>query len=397
MGTPTVLLSRTIRARTGSYALLAGFVLAGSAFAQGSTAGNYTESAEPGDRGVSHVFSVTNASRNFGGTDVDRWQVQSNWTWKTGRRETVSLLIPYQDIQVKTGGTKVDASGLQDASLSWDFRVRERSGGMSTRWQFRSNLPIGQTGLSATEAAAVNGLAGASPGFLNPQFGRGFGGGFRHYWTTTKGNSQSEWYAGFQLQGSYDLIDAPGNKVENEGVDSYVVGYKRSWKNGRTERTAGLDILFFGDSETRTNGVATELDSDPNYIFKFDTRRQRSDSWSWRYGVTYQVRDSQDAFNPGIVGSNTVTDLGDRFFWHLLAENQRTPYAKWIFGLTGLRTQGTKVAGVDQAGSDRGEVYVRVGHDRTSAQGNGWNVTLDVGTTGDSRDHSLTAAYTRQF
>ena len=87
----------------------------------------------------------------------------------------------------------------------------------------------------------------------------------------------------------------------------------------------------------------------------------------------------------------------DQPFYHLLAENQRTPYAKWIFGLTGLRTFGTKVNGAEVANSSRGELYVRIGHDRTSRQGNGWNVTLDVGTTGDSRDHSLTAAYTRQF
>lgn len=354
-------------------------------------------SAEAGKQGVRQDYSVQYEAREASGAESDRFLVTTNYVWDTGRREKISVSLPWQKIDTKVGGVSSSANGLKDMSVNYDFKSREVGHGLSTRWQLRLNIPTGRDSLNQEAFTAVGNLNASANGFLAPQFGRGFAAGLRHYWTKIRGKTQDEYYVGYQEEGSYTVASFVGNQVENSGIDQIVAGFKRQTERGRYQVSMGLDAIFFDDSQSTTNGAVTQIDSDPNFIFRGEVAQKHTDSLTSRYNLTYHVRDQQDALQPGVIVNLNSTELGDRIFWNWTLESQRTPRDQLRFGLAGLRTLGSEANGVAVAGSDRTELYTRLGYNRDLANDSSWNLTADVGLTGDSRDLVVTGRYSRDF
>lgn len=351
------------------------------------------------DTRVTQGISVTVSGRESGNREVDRVEVNADYTWQTGRRERLSVRLPWQSIDSSAPGVSNSASGLKDATLKYDFGVREPGeGGIASRWQFTANIPTGKDGLTQNEFAAVSALSGSANSFLAPQFGRGFGAGFRRYWTKATGNAQMEWYVGFQKEGDYTLLDTPATRIENSGVDQYVAGISRNWSQGDQDWNVGLDVIATGTALTETNGVGTRVESDPNYVFKLGKTRKFGENINSRLNLTYQLRDSQDSFSPGVLVNLGNNDLGDRFFWSWMFEREDASNSVWSLGTTGMNTSHTEnAAGQTVAGSARLEIYGSLGYRRNLDNGGAFNFKTDIGLNSDARDYAVSAAYSRSF
>lgn len=350
------------------------------------------------ERGVRFSTSMRTEGKDSGGIDVDRWLITTGWDWESGRRENISLRIPYQVISSTAPAGSADARGFQDASLNYSFAARDLAhAGRSTRWSVDLNLPIGKEGLNAEEGTAFGRLGAAAVGFLNPQFTRGFGAGVRHTWNRVQGTSRSSFFLAYNFATSYTLNDAPGNRVDNSGVDTWRAGWNRSFEKETRTFNVGAQVIGFGDSTTTTNGVATEVDSDPNLLLSFRTVNRRTDRYATNVGFTYQFRDAQDSLQPGIGVNPTSIELGDRLFWDATIERSDSPQATWRWGLSGQTTFASERGGAKVAGSDAHEAFARVGYRRTQVRGGALDLVLDVGLTSDARDYSLGATYSRGF
>jgi hypothetical protein len=354
-------------------------------------------SAEAGKRGVHQDFIVQLESRDSGVSETTRFQTTARYQWKTGRREKIAVTLPWQRVDTKVAGVSSSASGLKDMTLNYDFKTRDIGRGLSTHWQLRLNLPTGKDSLGQEQFTAVTNLNASANGFLAPQFGRGFAAGFRHYWEKSRGKTNDTYYVGYQEEGSYTVTSFIGSNIKNTGVDQITAGFKRQMERGRYQITLGLDAIFFDDSESTTNGAVTKIDSDPNYIFSGSLVQKHTDSLSSGYSLTYHARDQQDALSPGVVANLTNSELGDRIFWNWTLTNAKTPRESLTFGAAGLRTMGSKSNGVGVAGSDRTELYARLGYSRSGIKSAKWKLTTDIGLTGDSRDLVMLGQYSRDF
>lgn len=357
------------------------------------------------NRGVSQRFDVTFEGRDAGATDADRVLFQTEWEWKMGRREKLSVKLPFQKISTSGfAGGAADASGLKDITANYDFQVRDRGEGLSTNWQVRANLPVGKDGLNAEETRAVQNLSASANSFLAPQFSLGFGLGLRHYWKRQQGNSELTGYVGYQAFGSYDVTDSATTRVENSGIDTFNLGIAKTFKNGKSRSRIGLDAIIFRDYDTTTTtkvtgaSVVTEVDSDPNYILNLDHVREMTPRMDLNLHLTYQMRDNQDSFSPGVLAAAPVgVELGDRLFWHVLADLKGNDDSKWSFGFAGVNTDHSSNAAGNIAGTDGDEFYLRVGYDRALDNNGGWKVTSDWGLSSDARDYGVVVSYYRSF
>lgn len=361
--------------------------------------GVWADNIDTAARGVYKSFDVLLEGKNQGTTDVDRLQVTGTYLWELGRRGELKIVLPWQRINATTGAAENSATGFKDMTMTYDFAVRDLSrSGVKGRWQVAANIPTGIDGLNASETAAVTALAGAADGFLNPQFGRGFELGVKHFWTHQRGTTQTEYYLGTNQAGGYQVARFAGNQTSTDGIDTYLFGVSRQSTKGRRTWDIGLDAIIFSDTEIVANGTLTETDSDPNYLIRANLSLKHSDRITGRYGFTYQMRDAQDSLQPGIAINPTQNlELGDRIFWNAYVEKKINVHSFWTFGLVGLNTMGATLNNAAVANSSRNEMFTRVGYTRNRDNGAGWSLTTDVGMTGDSRDYSFMGRYFRQF
>lgn len=354
------------------------------------------------DDQVRQSLDVVYESRSSGNTDVDRFQVTSGYEWSTGRRESLSLTVPWQSVDTTSNGVSSSASGLKDASLNFDFAVREQAQGESTHWQLRLNLPIGKDSLGQQEFQAVQNLNNSASGFLAPQFGRGFSGGIRRYWSRKRGNAEMNWYVGYQEETGYTVASFTGTILENSGIDQYTAGVSRKWDRGRLGFKVGLDVVAFDTGISTNNGVGSRIESDPNYILTTQVTQRHTDRYSSSYLLTYQVRDKQDTFSPGVLINPRNTELGNRLFWSWLLKRQDPGNSYWELGFKGLTTEHsvngpTNASPGPIAGSAKDELYSQIGYGRSLANGGSWNLSTQIGLTGDSRDLVVRGGYQRKF
>lgn len=354
---------------------------------------------------VSQGLDVQVSGRDSGGREVDRVQVNASYSWSTGRRGKLSVLLPWQTVDTKVGGLSSSVSGLKDATVTYEFGNRESSGGQASHWQLNLNLPTGKDSLGASEFTAAQNLGASADGFLAPQFGRGFAAGLRRYWTRTRGNVDTEWYVGYQEETQYTVAEFAGTVIENSGVDQYLAGVNRSWEKGRLDFRLGLAVIAFDTSQTITNGAGRRVESDPNYILSAEMNQAHTDRIRSRYQLTYQIRDVQDTLSPGVLNNLNSVELGDRLFFSWVLERADNSNARWQLGFSGLNSERSKnLASLNPAapigpipGSSRTELYGRLNYERDLANNGLWNVGTDIGLNSDARDYVIRTAYSRQF
>jgi hypothetical protein len=345
-------------------------------------------------RDVQVVFE----GRDDKGLDVSRVQFITNWNWDVGRRNKLSITAPYQSISTsQTGGLDADLSGLKDFQLTYSFAPKDmEEDGISTNWELWMNLPFGSEGLDQEETLAMTRLRVSADSFLNPQPSRGFGVGIGYLWTVTKGRRSTDFFARTRFMGSYDVQDQPGTKVSSSGVDTYHLGFSQTMEQEKVTHNYGLQVIFFGDTSTTINGVSSNSDSDPNYLFHYEMVKEVNENISAKLRLFYQIRASQDTLQPGLFATNSL-DLGNRFIYNLTFNKKSSEYASWLFGFNGYSTASSSLNGVTTAGTSYNELYGRIGYVRNSESGRGWSITTDIGLNDDARDYAVAAKWFRNF
>jgi hypothetical protein len=196
--------------------------------------------------------------------------------------------------------------------------------------------------------------------------------------------------------GSYDVQDQPGTKVSSSGVDTYHLGFSQTMEQEKVTHNYGLQVIFFGDTSTTINGVSSNSDSDPNYLFHYEMVKEVNENISAKLRLFYQIRASQDTLQPGLFATNSL-DLGNRFIYNLTFNKKSSEYASWLFGFNGYSTASSSLNGVTTAGTSYNELYGRIGYVRNSESGRGWSITTDIGLNDDARDYAVAAKWFRNF
>lgn len=380
--------------RTAALAALAFGVLASPGTAQEE---NYEEIGSQRPSSYRDI-EVSVEGRDERGLDVSRVQFITNWSWDVGRKNSLTLRAPYQSISTSQAGAQdADLDGVKDFQLTYTFAPKDNEEtGLNSKWELWMNLPTGSEGLDAEENLALTRLRVSADSFLNPQPSRGFGAGIGYLWTVTKGRRSTDFFARARFMGSYDVLDQPGNQQSSSGIDTYHLGFSQTVDKEKITHNYGAQVIVFGDSDTTTNGVVANQESDNNYLFHYEMTKEINENISAKLRLFYQVRDSLDTLQPGLLFANTL-DLGDRFIYNLTFNKKSSEYASWLFGVNGFSTDAAETAAGKVNGTEFDEFYGRLGYVRTSENGQGWSVIADLGLNDDARDYSVAAKWFRNF
>jgi hypothetical protein len=350
-------------------------------------------------KGVSQSWSFRSEGRNAPGLRASRLQLTRDYSWEIGRRGKLAISMPFQSIHSQVGTTKAKALGLRDTQVSYDLETQ--SSALQDRtgfWQLLLNLPTGLRKLNQEQTRAVSALGTVvAQGVINPQFGNGWGGGVRRRWERRTGTSRSIFYLGFQSQGSYVLTEFPGSRSAQGGQTQFLLGGSLQKEQGSRSWNLGLDALIYRSSYIETNGIRTEVSSNPELLLNADLRKQLAPRVATRWELSYQVRDRQDSRQPGFFLAQQTLKLGDIFKWEALLERSLTPDRNLLLGLSGQRTFGSTGQQPGTSDFSSNEVFARFGLENTSPRGQGLVFTGDVGLTPASRDWIFSLRFYRSF